>query len=402
MNFYEKIFLSITTSLLVVFIASCNPYPGVPENYHQKLDEAFIKAGENKLELKKIFKLVNDEEKVAAAFLLANMPERDLKNLTANYLVQNIDWALKSKAVFPWSKNVPDSIFLNDVLPYSILNECRDNWREDFYTRFSKYVNSCKTIEEAIDSINKNILSEVNVVYSTERPKADQSPYESMDCGLASCTGLSILLVDAFRSVGIPSRLAGTPLWTTVKGNHSWVEVWIRGEWYFTEYYPGEALNRSWFVERAGKANPEKPIYWIYASSFKKTDIKFPLVWDESIDYVYAENVTNRYIELYNIQKREKANNEDKVVVSVHLFKERDNLKGNNRISQQICILEEKDTISTFKTAHFEDDMNNFKEIFLNKKSNFTIHYFDNKGNKQMYTFRTDTSDFRVNLFSDK
>ncbi|RLD66010.1 MAG: transglutaminase domain-containing protein [Bacteroidetes bacterium] len=401
MGFYWKNILSITASLLLVLFVSCNPYHGVPESYHQKLDEAFKKAGKNKLELKQIFELVSEEQKKAAAFLLTNMPERDLKNLTAGYLQDNINWALKIKTSFPWSNEIPDSIFLNDVLPYAVLNERRDNWREDFYTRFSKYVNGCKTIEEAIDSVNKNIMNEVKVVYSTERPKADQSPFESMDCGLASCTGLSILLVDAFRSVGIPARLAGTPLWTTVKGNHSWVEVWIRGEWYFTEYYPGEALNRSWFVERAGKANPEKPIYWIYASSFKKRDIKFPLVWDEKIDYVFAENVTSRYIELYHTQKMQKANNENKVIVSVHLFKEKDNLKGDNRISQQICILSENDTITRFKTAHPEDDMNNFREIFLKKKSDFTIHYFDNKGFKQLYIFHTDISDFRINLFID-
>ncbi|MEN8119441.1 MAG: transglutaminase-like domain-containing protein [Bacteroidota bacterium] len=399
MSFYTKIILTITTGLLVIILASCNPYPGVPEEYHQSLDQAFIKAGNNEMELKKTFELAKGEYKIAVAFLLVNMPERDLKSFKADYLINNIEWAFKSKKEFPWSKNVPDSMFLNDVLPYAVLNERRDNWREDFYTRFSKYVKSCKTIEQAIDSVNINIVKEVNVVYSTERPKADQSPFESMDCGLASCTGLSILLVDAFRSMGIPARLAGTPLWTTVKGNHSWVEVWIRGEWYFTEYYPGKALNNSWFVERAGKANPEKPIHWVYASSFKKTDIKFPLVWDENIDYVYAENVTDRYIQLYNSQKREKADNEDKVIVSIHLFNKKDNLKGDNRISQQIYILEDKDTISKFKTAGPEDDLNNFKEIFLNKESSFSVHYSDNKGIKQLYKFHTYTADFRVDLF---
>ena len=66
---------------------------------------------------------------------------------------------------------------------------------------------------------------------------------------MATCTGLSFLLVDAFWSVGIPARMAGTPMWTNMKGNHSWVEVWVDGEWYFTEYYP-EDLNKSWFYRR--------------------------------------------------------------------------------------------------------------------------------------------------------
>ena len=39
-----------------------------------------------------------------------------------------------------------------------------------------------------------------------------------METGVATCTGLSILLVDACRSVGVPARIAGTPLWS----NNSW------------------------------------------------------------------------------------------------------------------------------------------------------------------------------------
>ena len=55
---------------------------------------------------------------------------------------------------------------------------------------------------------------------------------ESMETGLASCTGLSILLIDACRSVGVPARFVGTPLWADGSGNHSWVEIWDGG-WHF-------------------------------------------------------------------------------------------------------------------------------------------------------------------------
>src|SRR6478752_4758171 len=47
----------------------------------------------------------------------------------------------------------------------------------------------------------------LKVGYSTERRAANQSPSESRESGKASCTGLSILLSDACRSVGIPARL---------------------------------------------------------------------------------------------------------------------------------------------------------------------------------------------------
>ena len=55
--------------------------------------------------------------------------------------------------------------------------------------------------------------------------------------GMASCTGLSILLVDALRSVGIPARFAGTASWHDDRGNHSWTEVRLDDGWHFTEFY---------------------------------------------------------------------------------------------------------------------------------------------------------------------
>ena len=52
-------------------------------------------------------------------------------------------------------------------------------------------------------------------------------PMSTMVFGYASCTGISILYVDALRSVGIPARLVGTPAWHGKEndGNHNWVEV---------------------------------------------------------------------------------------------------------------------------------------------------------------------------------
>ena len=53
--------------------------------------------------------------------------------------------------------------------------------------------------------------------------------------GYASCTGVSILFVDALRTIGIPARVVGTPAWhgDHAQGNHNWVEVFVgdpRGE----------------------------------------------------------------------------------------------------------------------------------------------------------------------------
>ena len=119
-----------------------------------------------------------------------------------------------------------------------------------------------------------------------------------MDSGLASCTGLSILLVDACRSVHVPARLVGIPQWSNKRGNHTWVEVWDNGDWHFTgaAEYNKNGLDRAWFQRDASLANKTKRMNSIYAISFARTDTVFPIVWSVGRDNAsYAINVTDRY-----------------------------------------------------------------------------------------------------------
>ncbi|MEZ6118458.1 MAG: transglutaminase-like domain-containing protein [Pirellulaceae bacterium] len=228
-------------------IGAADPTPG--------LETALTQAGDNRSELEKALQEAQSDEEVRAVkFLIANMPETDLQSLSADYLLKNVRFAFKAKHQFPWGKNIPMEIFLNDVVPYASINERRDDWREDFYNRFAPLVKDCKTASEAAQKLNENVFGIVNVKYSTRRKKADQSPYESMEQGLASCTGLSVILTDACRAVGVPARMAGTPLWVNNRGNHTWVEIWD-GEWKFTgasEPDP-QGLNRGWFVDIASQ-----------------------------------------------------------------------------------------------------------------------------------------------------
>jgi len=269
----------------------------VSEN--QVLQDALSRAGANRNQLERALRLDRDDEKEAMEFLIANMPDRDLTSLSASFLIENVRLALAAMKAAPWKDTVPTETFLNSVLPYANINEGREPWREDFHTRFLPLIEGAKTPSEAAALLNQKLFSLVNVKYSTQRAKADQCPTESIRSGLASCTGLSILLIDACRAVGVPARFVGTPLWSDKSGNHSWVEIWDDG-WHFTGAAEptGSELDKAWFIARAGTARRDDELNAIYAVSFQKTPLKFPLVWDRSIDYVHAVNVTDRYTQL--------------------------------------------------------------------------------------------------------
>ncbi|WP_233215695.1 transglutaminase-like domain-containing protein [Rhodopirellula bahusiensis] len=256
-------------------------------------------AGDNRGELEQALADAPADQREGIEFLIANMPESDLQTLSADYLLENTRLAYQAWTDAPWAKEIPKDIFLNHVLPYASIYERRDEWRADFRKRCLPMMEGASSPSEAAALINQKLFKNVGVKYSTRRVKADQSPLESMETGLASCTGLSVLLIDACRSVGIPARFVGTPLWFNQSGNHSWVEVWDDG-WHFTGAAEptGNELDRGWFVGNATKADRSSKAHAIYATSFKQTPLSFPCVWNRKLRSIPAVNVTDRYVAL--------------------------------------------------------------------------------------------------------
>ena len=263
------------------------------------IEQALETAGTNRSQIQQALDQVPTAQRKGMIFLVENMPEPDLQTLKADYLLKNVDQAYRVWEGVAWKKEVPEEVFLNDVLPYSVINERRDDWRKDFYDRFHPLVKDAKSPGEAAVILNKNVFKIVNVKYSTGRKKPDQSPYESMETGLASCSGLTVILVDACRSVGVPARFVGTPLWTNKSGNHSWAEVWDQG-WHFTGACEpaGDDLDRAWFVGRAATADRNHLLHSIYAVSYKKTPQFFPMVWSQQDRSISAVNVSDYYTRL--------------------------------------------------------------------------------------------------------
>lgn len=375
--------------LLAFGLSACSSgrYAGVPKEYHALIDRTIATAGDNAKELKKALKEVSRNEREGMAFLISYMPERDAKSLSADFLLENVQYAYKARAEFPWAKEVPDSVFLNDVVAYANLNENRENWRKDFYERFKKYVAPCKTMREAIDSVNKNVRDELLVDYNTKREKPDQAPYESMRQHMASCSGLSILLTDAFRAVGIPSRVAGTPAWHDDRGNHNWNEVWIDGQWRFTEYYPSDDLDQSWFLADAGKAIKEDVRKAIYAASFKPTGSYFPLVWDEDIRYVHAENVTDRYTSLYRAQLSAMPADGSHVALRVMVFKDKDHAEASgDRVATNLDVFKGEKQLYGGRSTGATQDMNDVLTFNVEKNQQYVVKFVNGKGEMQTQT----------------
>lgn len=289
------------------------------------------------------------DSEYAAAFLIATMPVGDLRKLDPGYVRENIRLALTARAEFPWARELEAWRFLNDVLPYAVLDEERDPWRADFLAKLRPVVAKCKTRREAILAVNAALRDIVKVEYNTKRRAPNQSPTDSMRQGVASCSGLSILLVDAFRAVGIPARIAGCATWVTVQGNHNWVEVWD-GEWFFTEYYPDkQGLNHGWLLERAAYADPDRPETRIYATSWAPTGEAFPVIWNLRQRAISGIDRTAAYHALAGGRKH--ALSKDECVVGVRAY------RGGKRVPTAVIVNQGGKELATVRTADATQDM---------------------------------------------
>ena len=262
-SFDVLVYLATTTAGDVVDL--------VPEAYHLGVARALERAGDNRAEWEATLQSVRPEQREGTAFLMVHAPPRDLATLKRDFLIENIQLAYQARSEVPWGPDLPEELFLNDVLPYANVNERRDAWRRDFYERFLPLVQTCATPGEAALRLAQEVLPTVGVQYhAAKRRRPDQSPYESMELGYASCTGMTILLVDACRAVAVPARLVSAPPWI----NHTWTEIWDR-QWHFVDIGSPE-LNQAWFVDLTRQADENQRENSLYAASWSPTDTWWP------------------------------------------------------------------------------------------------------------------------------
>ncbi|RYG35141.1 hypothetical protein EON81_13600, partial [bacterium] len=260
------------------------------------LETSLDRAPARKAEWKAVLAKTPKEEQAAVEYLLTHMPLSDLKALPAAKVTEAAHLARLAQKSTSWGPQLPAEVYLDSVVPYAAATEPRQSMRAEFQERYLPLVTGTKTPGEAALLVNGRLFKDYNVVYNTRRLRTDQSSPESIAQGMATCTGLSIMLVDALRAVGVPSRMAGIHSWPGRGGNHTWVEVWDNGGWHFVGAAEPDAngLDHGWFADEAGGAIEDQRKNAIFAVTFRDLGDHFPLSWDPDAS-LPAVNVTARY-----------------------------------------------------------------------------------------------------------
>ena len=353
---------------------------------------------------------LGDAQREDMEFLIVNMLDSDRNQMSLDLLKENVEYATLVRQKYEWAKALPKEVYQHDVLPFHVVDEVRDAWRKELYEMFAPAVDTCKTMYDAVCAVNANIPQLTGVHYNTKREKTNQSPRESMRQGMASCTGLAILLVDAYRAVGIPARFAGTASWHDDRGNHSWTEVWLDGEWRVTEYYFPSQLDHLWFMADASKAKADDRTYAIYATRFGKADDWFPMVWadgdkeDCAIEdlphTVGAENVTERYIALAYEQYTRHIEAGTHTFIKIAGYKERGKTEhSEDRVAMGVDVFRGTEQMGGGLTAGELRDMNDMFSVLVPKNTEYELRYYNAAGELQTEKVQLGEDEVTVQIF---
>lgn len=219
-----------------------------------------------------------------------------------------VDLSLTARQRFGWAARVPRDVWQDAVLPYASVNEARTDWRQLLWAQLFPLVanvSNASTLKDVALLVNQKMWAGLghfsgtkSITFRSQQTPLIFDPMSTLLYGYASCTGISLLYVDALRALGVPARLVGTPAWQgkLEDGNHNWVEVWLgEGEqgtdtgdaWAFIEGAPaggGETFTNAcdkWFCsQKYFTASPNRTR--VFATSYDRASATtyYPMAWD--------------------------------------------------------------------------------------------------------------------------
>ncbi len=254
--------------LLVGLSFSCS-------HYSSEIEDVLKQAGDNRRELEKVLKYYRkhptDSLKLRAAeFLIANMPGKyseyyegpwndvatvnlrwssssdkqmvldtyrlgepvrkdDIRHITAEYLINNIELAFKVWQEQPWGKDIPFDIFCEEILPYRIGAEPLENWREKVLASFADIYKSFRTDTTITTADACGKVNDLLPRFRMDKDFPHMSYSQLMATTRGTCDAMASLAGFVMRGLGIPVTLDFTNKWFGLPNGHSWNSVWDTG-----------------------------------------------------------------------------------------------------------------------------------------------------------------------------
>ena len=144
----------------------------------------------------------------------------DLQAVTAEFLIENIDWAFRAWETSKYTRHYTFDDFLHHVLPYRIGHEPLTLWRGKAYQRYAHLLDSAFTpLQVAVDmAMNGGMRYNIGM---TKYPYLQS--YEEMTASRwGACEEMAAYLALSLRAVGIPAGIDFVTAWANRSSGHCW------------------------------------------------------------------------------------------------------------------------------------------------------------------------------------
>ncbi len=152
-------------------------------------------------------------------------PVYDMQILTADFLINQINYAFRAWREKPWAKNLSWEDFRDYVLPYRGSNEPLEGWRQMFWEKYKdleKRMTNPSDPIEAARLINEDIKTWFSFDERYYYHPTDLGLTEMLQTHLGRCEDMTNVTIFAMRSMGIGVTSDYTPYWANNGNNHAW------------------------------------------------------------------------------------------------------------------------------------------------------------------------------------
>ncbi len=149
----------------------------------------------------------------------------DLNQITADFLIDQVDYAFLAWQNKPWAKNFDFTQFCRYILPYRGSNEPLEKWRKYFYDKYAYITDSMQNANDPLEAaaiINDDIKTWFGFDPRFYLHPTDQGLSEMIENKLGRCEDMTNVTIYAMRANGLAVTSDYTPYWANSGNNHAW------------------------------------------------------------------------------------------------------------------------------------------------------------------------------------
>lgn len=211
----------------------------------------------------------------------------DARTLTAEYIEDNIEAAVRTWREAPWHGEVSEDMFLNYVLPYRIVDERLSpiGWRDTLRNRYKGVVDTITDLKRAYYAVYRAASTDARIRHMGGLPYL-LSAVDISHIRRGRCLQQCVYIAMVMRAMGIPAVVDGIQRWANYgTTGHSWVAL-VTDDGTYT-VYGGDSVARRHNPINSSSFSLKYPVEAGYPVdlSFVK---RVPKVWRNA--YAYAES----------------------------------------------------------------------------------------------------------------